>query len=45
MFCNAVQNNIDFGSSVYEHLMKFSTDIKEMQLMEFEEKRSKLFIK
>nr|WP_235661151.1 type II secretion system F family protein [Candidatus Hamiltonella defensa] len=45
MFCNAVQNSVDFGSSVYEHLMKFSTDIREMQLMESEEKISKLSVK
>ncbi|WP_222837366.1 hypothetical protein [Candidatus Williamhamiltonella defendens] len=44
MFCNAVHYNVDFGSSVYEHLMKFSTDIREMQLIDSEEKISKLFI-
>lgn len=45
MFCTAIQNSIDFGSSIYEHLMKFSTDIREMHLLESEERISKLSVK
>lgn len=45
MFCTVLQQSINFGSSVYEQLIILSADIREMQLLEIEEKLGTLAAK
>lgn len=45
MFCSALQYSISFGSTVYDHLIKLSQDMREMQLLVTEENNSKLSTK
>lgn len=45
MFCTVLQQSLNFGSSVYEQLIILSADIREMQLLEIEEKLGTLAAK
>ncbi|TYG35104.1 type II secretion system F family protein [Lonepinella koalarum] len=45
MFCTVLQQSLNFGSSIYSHLTQLSADIREMQLLEIEEKLGTLAAK
>ncbi|UKH19854.1 type II secretion system F family protein [Actinobacillus pleuropneumoniae] len=45
MFCTVMQQSLNFGSSLYEHLTQLSADIREMQLLVMEEKLGTLSAK
>ncbi|QLB14980.1 pilus assembly protein TadC [Mannheimia granulomatis] len=45
MFCTVIQQSLNFGSSLYEHLTQLSADIREMQLLVMEEKLGTLSAK
>ncbi|MDE8035052.1 type II secretion system F family protein [Actinobacillus equuli subsp. haemolyticus] len=45
MFCTVMQQSLNFGSSLYEHLTQLSADIREMQLLVMEEKLGTLAAK
>lgn len=42
MFCSALQQSVHYGTSLYENLMELSKDIRELQLLDSEEKIGKL---
>lgn len=45
MFCTVLQQSLNFGSSVYDQLIILSADIREIQLLEIEEKLGTLAAK
>lgn len=45
MFCSTLQQSIKYGSSIYQVLLDLSKEIREMQLLEAEEKISSLSAK
>ena len=45
MFCTVLQQSLNFGSSIYAHLIELSADLREMQLMVIEEKLGRLSAK
>lgn len=45
MFCSTLQQSIKYGSSMYEQLLELSKEIREMQLLQAEEKISSLSAK
>ncbi len=45
MFCTVLQQSLNFGSSIYAHLIELSADLREMQLMVIEEKLGTLSAK
>ncbi|MGY4677252.1 type II secretion system F family protein [Pasteurella sp. P03HT] len=45
MFCTVLQQSLNFGSSIYSHLIQLSADIREMQLLIIEEKLGTLSAK
>lgn len=45
MFCSTLQQSIKYGSSIYQVLLDLSKEIREMQLLESEEKISSLSAK
>lgn len=45
MFCSTLQQSIKYGSSMYEQLLDLSKEIREMQLLQAEEKISSLSAK
>lgn len=45
MFCTTLQQSLNFGSSVYSHLVQLSADIRELQLLTIEEKLGTLAAK
>jgi Flp pilus assembly protein TadB len=42
MFCSTLQQSVHYGTSLYENLMELSRDIRELQLLDSEEKIGKL---
>lgn len=42
MFCSTLQQSVHYGTSLYENLMELSKDIRELQLLDTEEKVGKL---
>ena len=45
MFCTVLQQSLNFGSSIYSHLIQLSADLREMQLLVIEEKLGTLSAK
>ncbi|NNI37254.1 pilus assembly protein TadC [Pasteurella multocida] len=45
MFCTVLQQSLNFGSSIYSHLIQLSADIRELQLLALEEKLGTLSAK
>ncbi|MFD1806453.1 type II secretion system F family protein [Pasteurella oralis] len=45
MFCTVLQQSLNFGSSIYSHLVQLSSDIRELQLLIIEEKLGTLSAK
>ncbi|MEB3499650.1 type II secretion system F family protein [Pasteurella multocida] len=45
MFCTVLQQSLNFGSSIYSHLIQLSADIREIQLLIIEEKLGTLSAK
>lgn len=45
MFCSTLQQSIKYGSSMYEQLLELSKEIREMQLLQAEERISSLSAK
>lgn len=45
MFCSTLQQSIKYGSSMYEQLLELSKEIRELQLLQAEEKISSLSAK
>lgn len=45
MFCSALQQSVHYGTSLYENLMELSKDIRDLQLLESEEKIGSLSAK
>lgn len=45
MFCSTLQQSVHFGTSLYNSLMELSKDIRELQLLEAEERIGKLSAK
>ncbi|AMH19474.1 type II secretion system F family protein [Hafnia paralvei] len=45
MFCATLQQSVHYGTSLYENLMELSKDIRDMQLLNSEEKIGKLSAK
>ncbi|MGV6988685.1 type II secretion system F family protein [Testudinibacter sp. P80/BLE/0925] len=45
MFCTVLQQSLNFGSSIYAHLIQLSADLREMQLLVIEEKLGTLSAK
>lgn len=45
MFCSTLQQSVHYGTSLYENLMELSKDIRELQLLDSEEKIGKLSAK
>ncbi|MGR3808763.1 type II secretion system F family protein [Pasteurella testudinis] len=45
MFCTVLQQSLNFGSSIYVHLIQLSADLREMQLLIIEEKLGTLSAK
>ncbi|MGC6247732.1 type II secretion system F family protein [Bisgaard Taxon 45] len=45
MFCTVLQQSLNFGSSIYAHLIQLSADIRELQLLALEEKLGTLSAK
>lgn len=45
MFCTVLLQSLNFGSSIYQHLIQLSADIRELQLLEIEEKIGSLAAK
>ncbi|MRT58057.1 type II secretion system F family protein [Enterobacteriaceae bacterium RIT693] len=45
MFCSTLQQSVYYGTSLYENLMELSKDIRELQLLDSEEKIGKLSAK
>nr|WP_244165588.1 type II secretion system F family protein [Pasteurella testudinis] len=45
MFCTVLQQSLNFGSSIYAHLIQLSADLREMQLLIIEEKLGTLSAK
>ncbi|HDX1191947.1 TPA: type II secretion system F family protein [Pasteurella multocida] len=45
MFCTVLQQSLNFGSSIYSHLIQLSADIREIQLLALEEKLGTLSAK
>lgn len=45
MFCSVLQQSLNFGSSIYSHLIQLSADIRELQLLTIEEKLGTLAAK
>ncbi|MGC7559283.1 type II secretion system F family protein [Pasteurella sp. PK-2025] len=45
MFCSVLQQSLNFGSSIYNHLIQLSADIRELQLLTIEEKLGTLAAK
>ncbi|UAX43003.1 type II secretion system F family protein [Pasteurella canis] len=45
MFCTVMQQSLNFGSSIYSHLIQLSADIRELQLLAIEEKLGTLSAK
>lgn len=45
MFCSVLQQSLNFGSSIYNHLIQLSADIRELQLLAIEEKLGTLAAK
>ncbi|WP_101775978.1 type II secretion system F family protein [Pasteurella oralis] len=45
MFCTVLQQSLNFGSSIYSHLIQLSADIRELQLLIIEEKLGTLSAK
>lgn len=42
MFCSTLQQSVHYGTSIYENLMELSKDIRELQILNTEEKVGKL---
>ncbi|QHM73466.1 type II secretion system F family protein [Mixta intestinalis] len=45
MFCGTLQQSVHYGTSLYDNLMELSKDIRELQLLDSEEKIGKLSAK
>lgn len=45
MFCSTLQQSVHYGTSLYDNLMELSKDIRELQLLDSEEKIGKLSAK
>ena len=45
MFCTVLLQSLNFGSSIYQHLIQLSADIRDIQLLEIEEKLGSLAAK
>ncbi|UAY78512.1 type II secretion system F family protein [Pasteurella canis] len=45
MFCTVLQQSLNFGSSIYSHLIQLAADIRELQLLIIEEKLGTLSAK
>ncbi|TCJ97827.1 tight adherence protein C [Volucribacter psittacicida] len=45
MFCNTLQQSLNFGSSIYSNLIQLSADIRELQLLTIEERLGTLSAK
>ena len=45
MFCTVLLQSLNFGSSIYQHLIQLSADIRELQLLTIEEKIGSLAAK
>ena len=45
MFCTVLQQSLNFGSSIYSHLVQLSADIRELQLLTIEERLGTLSAK
>lgn len=45
MFCSTLQQSVHYGTSLYENLLELSKDIRELQLLDSEEKIGKLSAK
>nr|WP_154324351.1 type II secretion system F family protein [Pantoea sp. 201603H] len=45
MFCSTLQQSVHYGTSLYEHLMDLSLDIRDLQLLNTEEKIGSLSAK
>lgn len=45
MFCTVLQQSLNFGSSIYSHLIQLSANLREMQLLVIEEKLGTLSAK
>ncbi|OON42171.1 secretion system protein [Izhakiella australiensis] len=45
MFCSTLQQSVHYGTSLYENLMELSKDIRELQLLDSEEKIGNLSAK